>query len=321
MDVTTMPDKIFAPACQADSNQANRKGSVEGLAALSFVADDGRKSRESLAADARDNLVDEEGEFSRRGLDSSGPAPRGKTKPDEVSRQTITLHRYSPALSADPHDLGWNELAMLWGLLKAENLVEVFFHDGHIRTLQDFTRFAANPGNWFYAAACDGVFIGIGVVNGFSSSGNTAYGHLVSFKEGRMPRLQGEPNDTPRQEGTSRAAERAAFRKEPGTALPGDERPARASAPQDAGPSVIPQDSTGPSDCLFAEAGRLWFELLRAGGLETVLAVIPGCYRGVRRWSESFGFIERMRLPGALRLVRSSGVRVTDAVVYAKSLV
>lgn len=169
----------------------------------------------------------------------------------------ITLHRYSAAL--EPGDLTNADLADLWGLLKDEGLAEIFFHDGAVRTLRRFLLFAQSPGQWFYAARKDGLYIGIGVVNGFSNSGNTAFAHLASFRCGR--------------------------------------------------------------DGSFAEAGRLWFELLAGpGGIDTLLAVVPGCYRGVRAFAEAFGFRLVMTLPGALRLFRKGKDRVDDACVYQKIL-
>ncbi len=189
----------------------------------------------------------------RRGSDSD-PARRASPR---TGRVNVTLHRFST--HPTPGDLTWNDLGTLWGLLRAESLVDVFFHDGIIRDIKAFAACAADPAVWFYAAKRDGEFIGIGIINNFSSSGNTAYAHLASFSGGR--------------------------------------------------------------DGSFAEAGRLWFRLLRdGGGIDTLIAVLPGCYRGARRWSESFGFVERMRLPGALRLIRDSGIRVTDAVVYQLNL-
>ncbi len=171
---------------------------------------------------------------------------------------SVTLHRYSqhPA----PGDLTRNDLGILWGLMLAEDLVEIFFHDGFVRSFAAFEAFAGDPDTWFYAAKKDGVFIGIGVVNNITNSGNTACAHLASFICGR--------------------------------------------------------------DGSFAEAGRIWFELLRtAGGLETLIAIIPHCYRGTRRWAEAFGFVEKMRLPGAMILYRANGkTRRADECVYLLNL-
>lgn len=169
----------------------------------------------------------------------------------------ITLHRYSP--HPEPDDLTKEDLVLLWGLLLAEDLVEIFFHDGAVRTLSGFLAYAADPGNWFYAAERDGRFIGIGVVNNFTSNGTAAFAHLCSFACGR--------------------------------------------------------------DGSFSQAGRIWFRLLRdSGGIDTLIAVLPGCYRGARRFTEAAGFQFRMTLPGAVRLARSKGDRVTDACVYQLNL-
>ena len=176
---------------------------------------------------------------------------------------TVTLHRYAPI--PEPGDLTLGDLALLWGVMRAENLVEAFFHDGVVSTLPEFIRYATDKNTWFFGAKMGGAFIGFGVVNGFSPSGNTAFVHLCSFEGGRKA---GDSTNSP-----------------------------------------------------FAEAGRQWFRLLHeAGGLDTVIAVFPACYRSVRAWVEIFGFEKRMRLPGALRLVRQTGVRVSDALVYSKTL-
>lgn len=73
-------------------------------------------------------------------------------------------------------------------------------------------------------------------------------------------------------------------------------------------------------DGSFREAGRQWFALLSGTGLATVVAMLPACYRGARFWAESFEFVEKLRLPGAIRLHRAKGERVTDAVIYIKRL-
>lgn len=164
----------------------------------------------------------------------------------------ITLHRYSR--SPLPGDLTDGDLAVLWGLLKAEGLIGTLFHDGNITTLHGFLAWAKDPGQWTYAAKKDGLWIGLGAVNGFCATGNTAFAHLASFEGGR--------------------------------------------------------------DGSFAEAGRQWFGLLRKGGLDTLVAILPACYRGARLWAGAFGFVQRMRLPGAMRILRPGGWRVTDMTVY-----
>jgi hypothetical protein len=164
----------------------------------------------------------------------------------------IRLRRYSRNPSGD--DLTPDDLIVLYGLLVRENLVEIFFHDGAVKSLGDFLAFATSPATWLYAGEEDGEFLGLGALNGFSSSGNTAFAHLVSCAGGRGER--------------------------------------------------------------FLEAGRIWFRLLReAGGLRTVIAVLPACYRGARRFAGASGFVETMRLPGALAIRRAGKTRITDAVV------
>ncbi|MCL1939937.1 MAG: hypothetical protein FWG04_04685 [Desulfovibrionaceae bacterium] len=163
----------------------------------------------------------------------------------------VSLHRYSPR--QEPGDLSEADLLDLWGLLKAEDLVRVFFHDGAVADVREFMAFATSPAQWFYAAKREGEWIGIGVVNGFSGTGAAAFGHLASFACGR--------------------------------------------------------------DGSFREAGMLWHALLRGAGVETLLGVIPACYTGALRWAKSFGYVERMRLKNALRIVGRRGGRVVDAVV------
>ncbi len=176
---------------------------------------------------------------------------------------TVTLHRY--AENPEPGDLTRADLAVLWGIMRAENLAEVFFHDGSVDSLPGFIRYATDPSAWFYGVRHRGAFIGFGVANNFFSGGNTAFVHLCSFAAGRKA---GDSANSP-----------------------------------------------------FAEAGRQWFRLLHeAGGLDTVIAVFPACYRGVRAWTDIFGFTERARLPGALRVRRPSGDRISDALVRIKPL-
>lgn len=199
----------------------------------------------------------------------------------------VTLHRY--ARIPGPGDLTLDDLAVIWGVMRAENLVEVFFHDGIVTSLPGFIRYATDANTWFYGAKHRGAFIGLGVVNGFSPSGNTAFVHLCSFEGGRTPLRD--------RHGEGAVATREAEQGELCSPQRVVERPASP----------------------FAEAGRQWFQLL-SRDLDTVLALFPACYRGVRQWVELFGFAKRMRLPGALRLVRQTGVRISDALVYSKTL-
>ena len=169
----------------------------------------------------------------------------------------ITIHRFTERWTEG--DLTAEDLTDIWRQLRAEKLVDVFFHDGAVRCYYDFLRYVRLTGCWFYAARRDGKYLGLGVVNDFSSAGNTAYAHFVTFKAGR--------------------------------------------------------------DGSFAEAARLWFPVLaKQGGLDTLIAVLPGPYRAARTWAKSLGFVETMRLPGALRLVREGKDRAADAVVSVKDL-
>ena len=169
----------------------------------------------------------------------------------------ITIHRFTERWTEG--DLTAEALTDIWRQLRAERLVDVFFHDGGVNCYYDFLHYVRLTGCWFYAARRGADWLGLGVVNEFSSSGNTAYAHFVTFKAGR--------------------------------------------------------------DGSFAEAARLWFPALaNVGGLDTLIAVLPGCYRAARAWAKDLGFVETMRLPGALRLVRGGKDRAADAVVSVKDL-
>ncbi len=169
----------------------------------------------------------------------------------------ITIHRFNEHWTEG--DLTAEDLLDIWAQLRAEELVDVFFHDGAVRCYYDFLRYVRLSGCWFYAARRGGEYLGLGVLNEFSSSGNTAYVHFVTFKAGR--------------------------------------------------------------DGSFSKAARLWFPVLaRAGGLDTLIAVLPACYRAARNWAESLGFTRAVRLPGALRLARGPRGRTADACVLVKDL-
>ncbi len=168
----------------------------------------------------------------------------------------ITIHRFTERCTEG--DLTAEDLVDIWAQLTAERLVEVFFHDGGVRCYYDFLRYVRLTQCWFYAVKRGGEYLGLGVVNDFSSAGNTAYAHFVTFKAGR--------------------------------------------------------------DGAFTQAARLWFPALARGGLDTLVAVLPGCYRAARAWVAALGFTETMRLPGALRLVRGSKTRTANAHVFVKDL-
>lgn len=168
----------------------------------------------------------------------------------------ITMHRFSERWTEG--DLTAEDLADIWAQIEAEKLVDVFFHDGSVRTYYDFLRCVRLSGWWFYAVKDGEQYLGLGVVNDFSSSGNTAYAHFVTFKAGRN---------------------------------------------------------------LCKQAALMWFPALAGqGGLHSLIAVLPGCYRAAIGWVKDLGFVEKMRLPGALRLNRGEKTRNADAVVLVKDL-
>lgn len=100
-----------------------------------------------------------------------------------VSEHNITWRRY--ACPATPGDLGPIDLLTIWGLLRAEGLVDILFHDGGIRCLDAFLEFAASPRIWFYAAESNGVIIGLAYCTDFTSSGKACSLHTCTFKPGR----------------------------------------------------------------------------------------------------------------------------------------
>ena len=174
-----------------------------------------------------------------------------------ANRSGLTIHRFAERWTEG--DLTAEDLFAIWARLGAEGLIDVFFHDGAVRCYYDFLRYVRLSGCWFYAARRGADWLGLGVVNEFSSSGNTAYAHFVTFKAGR--------------------------------------------------------------NGSFTEAAQLWLPALaKDGGLDTLVAVLPQPYRAARAWAQSLGFVEAMRLPGALRLMRGTKARTADAHVLIKDL-
>ena len=170
----------------------------------------------------------------------------------------ITIHRFTERYTEG--DLNSEDLMRIWEQLVSERLVHVFFHDGVVRSYYDFLRYVRLTGCWFYAArGADGQYLGLGVLNDFSSSCNTAYVHFVTFRAGR--------------------------------------------------------------DGSFTQAARLWFPVLaRQGELDTLIAVLPACYRAARAWTEGLGFKQVLRLSGALSLLRGGKRKTTDACVLIRDL-
>ena len=95
----------------------------------------------------------------------------------------ISLHRYS--WRQEPGDLSSEDLLVLWGLMRAECLVEIFFHDGSVRNAEAFLEYARDGRQWFYGAKRAGEWFGFIVTNGFSNSGKTAFSHFLVFENGR----------------------------------------------------------------------------------------------------------------------------------------
>ena len=82
-------------------------------------------------------------------------------------------------------ELNAEDMLALYGLLKDENLLQVFFHDCEHMSFSDFLAYARSPANWFYMAENDGVIAGFGVINNSSNSGRAAFLHTCTFKECR----------------------------------------------------------------------------------------------------------------------------------------
>jgi hypothetical protein len=95
----------------------------------------------------------------------------------------VCLRRYGYA--PGDGDLTEEDLLTLFGVMVAEKLVGVTFHDGSITNWDEFRDFATSTQTWFYAFEQDGIFIGFAYFTGFSSSGNTAFMHYCCFREGR----------------------------------------------------------------------------------------------------------------------------------------
>ena len=170
----------------------------------------------------------------------------------------ITIHRYSHEQAEG--DLSLQDLKDIFGIMLDEGLVEVFFHDGAVHTLDDFIGFVTADTIWFHAAFHEGEWIGFGTLNNLTSSENTAIAHLCSFACGRK---------------------------------------------------------TGT----FDRAAIKWFSMHHVQhGIDTMIAIAPHCYRGLRRWMEAMGYVHRMRLSNALTLHRANGNRTTDADVYQLDL-
>lgn len=78
-------------------------------------------------------------------------------------------------------DLSPEEMLLLYGLLKDENLLQIFFHDCEHMSFNDFLSYARSPDIWFYAVKNKGLMAGFIALNNFSSSGTSAFLHACSF--------------------------------------------------------------------------------------------------------------------------------------------
>ena len=83
------------------------------------------------------------------------------------------------------NDLSREDMLMIYGLLRDERLLQVFFHDCEGVSFFDFLAYAKNTDRWFYAAHDAGVLLGFGVIDKFSSSGRAAFIHTCTFKSCR----------------------------------------------------------------------------------------------------------------------------------------
>ena len=82
-------------------------------------------------------------------------------------------------------DLNSQDMLLLYGLLKSENLLQVFFHDCEHISFNIFLAYAKNPEHWFYAVKRNGLMAGFMTLNNFSSSGTCAFLHACSFSNCR----------------------------------------------------------------------------------------------------------------------------------------
>lgn len=75
---------------------------------------------------------------------------------------------------------------LVYGLMRDENLLQVFFHDTSKEiSVLDFYNHATCSSHWFYVASEDGVLLGFGVIDKFSSSGRAAFIHTCTFRSCR----------------------------------------------------------------------------------------------------------------------------------------
>ena len=169
----------------------------------------------------------------------------------------VSVRRYSPF--GEPGCIGLREMVEIWLLMRAEGLVEVYFHEGRVRSLEAWLENVTGPDSWFYAVMDGPAYVGFGVVNQFSDSGNTAFVHFCSFKYGRE------------------------------------------------------------SGLFFEGCMRFHRMVEECGSIKTLLALLPGCYRAARAMVLRQGFVERVRLPGAMMLRRNGKTRQTDGYLFSMS--
>lgn len=74
---------------------------------------------------------------------------------------------------------------MIYGLLRDERLLQVFFHDCEYMSFFDFLAYTQRREHWFYSASEGGVLLGFGVIDKFSSSGRAAFIHTCTFRSCR----------------------------------------------------------------------------------------------------------------------------------------
>lgn len=108
----------------------------------------------------------------------------GSAKPGLAA--PVQLARYMPVRLAGGagRSFGAVGLRSLWSRLVEERLVEVVFHDGGVRSLDDFCSLLAPERAWLYRMDAEGVPVGFFWCNGFG--GRSAQVHFCFFRSG-MP--------------------------------------------------------------------------------------------------------------------------------------
>jgi hypothetical protein len=99
----------------------------------------------------------------------------------------ITLHRIvKSAANWTPGDISIQGAMFLWNDIRREGLDRVFFHDGSVTDAGQWRNYVLAPGQWIHVVLDgSGQWLAVVVANGFTSSGNTAFSHVMASRYGR----------------------------------------------------------------------------------------------------------------------------------------